>query len=78
MAKIEFIEPVKVEVVEANYYEEWFCLIGINEKNESFYEKMKIKRPRVVISEEEAFAINDGRLHGGNLYAELYFKPENK
>lgn len=40
------------------------------------YEKMKISRPCVKITEQEAETLNAGVLNGGNNYAKMYFKPE--
>jgi len=39
-------------------------------------EKLKVSRPVVKISEEEADTLNAGILTGGNTYAKMYFLPE--
>lgn len=68
-------KPAKVKAAkpEREYYEEWNCQIKGGKA-----EKMKMKRARVLISDEQAAILNEGRIHGGNSYALLYFKPEGK
>lgn len=56
-------------------YEEWDVQIT-NTKEGPKYEKLKIKRKRVLISEEQAEILNEGVLHGNNNYAVMYFLPE--
>ena len=53
------------------HYEEWECKI-VNGK----HEKIKRKRPRVLISEEQAAILNEGVLKGDNNFALMYFLPE--
>lgn len=62
-------EPVKK--AKHNHYEEWHVKISKN-----IAEKMKINRPCVKISEEQAEILNEGVLYGNNTYAVMYFKPE--
>lgn len=68
-------KPVKAKAAkpEREYYEEWNCQIKNGKP-----EKMKLTRGRVLISDEQAEILNEGRIHGGNSYALLYFKPEGK
>lgn len=70
MAKTEGAKPTapksKVPV-----YEEWKCQIKGGKA-----EKLKRLRAAVKISDEQAEILNDGRIKGGNAYANLYFLPE--
>lgn len=52
-------------------FEEWYCQL-----KDGKAEKLKLVRKRVLISEEQANILNEGRIHGGNAHANLYFKPE--
>lgn len=58
-------------------YQEWDVQIKTskdeNGKTQYSYEKLKISRPAVKISEEEAAILNEGVLKGGNNYAKMYF-----
>lgn len=54
------------------HFEEWECKILGGGK----YEKLKLRRKCVKISEEQADLLNESRIKGGNAYAHLYFKPE--
>jgi len=53
------------------HYEEWDVKVAGGKA-----EKLKISRPVVKISEEEADTLNAGILTGGNTYAKMYFLPE--
>ncbi len=53
------------------HYEEWHVQV----KNGK-YEKLKLLRAKVIISEREAEILNDGVLNGSNNYASMYFSPE--
>ena len=53
------------------HYQEWEVKVTKGEP-----EKIKIVRPVVKISEEEAGILNKGVLQGGNTYAKMYFLPE--
>jgi hypothetical protein len=58
---------------EANgHYEEWMVEV----KPKGKYEKLKLVRSCVKISEEEAETLNAGVLNGGNSHVNMYFKPE--
>lgn len=61
-------------------YQEWDVQIKTskdeNGKTQYSFEKLKISRPAVKISEEEAAILNEGVLKGGNNYAKMYF-PAN-
>lgn len=59
----------------ANYFEEWECKIT-NSQDGAKFEKLKIKRKCVKITEEQAETLNAGILKGGNTYAKMYFRPE--
>jgi hypothetical protein len=59
------------ETVNSNHYQEWEVKI-VNGQ----YEKLKISRKCVKISDNEAETLNAGILTGGNTYAKMYFKPE--
>lgn len=52
------------------YFEEWEVKITRNKA-----EKLKLARPRVKITEDQAAMLNDGRLYGGNTYTQLYYSP---
>lgn len=56
---------------EVTTYAEWDVKITGSE-----FEKLKISRPRIVISDEEAETLNTGILTGGNTYAKMYFKND--
>jgi hypothetical protein len=64
--------PIKKE---RPHYEEWECKITMVDKK-PVYEKLKLRRPRVLISEEQAEILNEGVLHGSNTLAHMYFLPE--
>lgn len=64
---------------EKNYFVEYDVQITKTVKDgrtTNGYEKLKVSRPCVKISEEEAETLNAGILDGGNTYAKMYFKPE--
>ena len=58
-------------------YQEWDVQISItkdgNGKTQYSYEKLKISRKAVKITDEEAETLNHGVLTGGNTYAKMYF-----
>jgi hypothetical protein len=61
------------EVIKADsqvFYEEWKV-----EKSANGIEKLKMLRPRVVITEFEAETLNVGVREGDNTYATMYFLP---
>ena len=62
-------EPAKKPV--KHHYEEWDVKVSGGKA-----EKLKVSRPVVKISEEEADTLNAGILTGGNTYAKMYFLPE--
>lgn len=64
------------EVKERPYYEEWNCQITPQKGQEPKVDKLKLTRKRVLISDEQADILNQGRIYGDNSYAKLYFKPE--
>lgn len=70
------------DAVAGNHYEEWDVRITAkqdeNKKTTYEYEKLKVSRPVVKISEEEAEVLNRGVLTGGNTYAKMYFLPETE
>ena len=47
-----------------------------NTKEGPTYEKLKVSRKAVKITQEEAEALNAGVLHGGNTYTKMYFPNE--
>lgn len=53
------------------HYQEWDVKISTGN-----YDKLKIVRPVVKITEDQAETLNEGVLHGGNTYAKMYFLPE--
>lgn len=65
----------------APVYQEWDVQVKIskdeNGKTTYGYEKLKISRPCVKISEQEADILNDGVLRGGNNYAKMYFPADS-
>ncbi len=56
---------------DAVHYQEWD--VQITGKT---YEKLKVSREVVKITEEEAETLNHGVSQGGNNYAKMYFLPE--
>lgn len=56
-------------------YERWKVQIHQKEEGNSF-EKLKLDKKCVKISDEEAETLNSGVLNGGSKYAMMYFKPE--
>jgi N-methylhydantoinase B/oxoprolinase/acetone carboxylase alpha subunit len=54
------------------WYEEWKVEIKQGGK---VVDKLKMTRPCVKISEEQAEILNEGRRYGGNTITEMYFKP---
>lgn len=80
MAKASKQAPLKDDEVEQpkknpfgkQHYQEW--RVEIKDKKA---EKLKIVRPRVLITDQQADTLNHGVLNGGNTYASMYFKPEN-
>lgn len=60
------------EAPKNNSVEEWYCRIT-DTGNGMSVEKLKKQRDRVLISDEQAAVLNDGRIHGGNAHAYLYF-----
>lgn len=57
------------------HYQEWEVKVT-RTKDGPVAEKMKVLRPVVKITEEQAETLNHGRLHGGNTYTQMYFLPE--
>lgn len=53
------------------HYEQWKV-----ELKDGKAEKLKIVRPRVLISDEQAEILNEGVLKGGNNIGDMYFLPE--
>jgi hypothetical protein len=64
--------PVEAEAPAADHFQEWEVKVGSGGK----FEKLKVRRPVVKITQEEADTINAGVLSGGNTYARMYFKAE--
>lgn len=64
-------EKKQSKKVENPSFEEWYCQI-----KDGKAEKLKLIRKRVLISEEQANILNEGRINGGNNHANLYFRPE--
>lgn len=63
----------------ANHYQEWEVKIAATKKGEQTVytaEKLKLVRPCVKISDQEAEVLNSGVLTGGNTYAKMYYKAE--
>lgn len=71
IAEVKGDEPEETEKPEREYYEEWYCMIKGGKA-----EKLKMKRKRVLISDEQAAILNEGRTKGPNSHALLYYKPE--
>ena len=80
-------KPAKPEAVlpGGDYYQEWVVQItatqegdGDKKKTTYSYEKLKIFRACVKISDFEAETLNAGILTGGNSLAKMYFKVEGK
>jgi len=64
---------------EKAHYQEWMVKISTVKKggeNVREYEKLKIIRPAVKISEDSANILNEGVLYGNNNIAKMYFLPE--
>ena len=60
-------------------YAEWLVQISKDkDTGKPTFEKMKIKRPAVKITEEEAETLNRGVLEGPNTFASMYFPAEVK
>jgi len=59
-------EPVK----ERPHYEEWYVRIKSGQ-----VEKMKMKRPRVLISDEQAAILNEGTVNGFSTEPTMYYQP---
>lgn len=61
-------------------YQEWDVQISISKDGNGqinySYEKLKISRKAVNITEAEAETLNNGVLTGGNTYAKMYFPAE--
>lgn len=60
-------------------FEEWECKIipkTEDGKTTFGFEKMKLRRPAVKITENEANVLNEGVLNGKNTLVMMYFKPE--
>jgi hypothetical protein len=53
-------------------YQEWEVKI-----ENGVVEKLKISRPLVKITEDQANILNTGVIEGSNTYAKMYFLPEN-
>lgn len=59
-------------------FEEWKGEVIVTRNEETgkvtkTFEKNKVVRTNVVISQEEADALNEGVLHGGNTHCSMYF-----
>lgn len=69
----------EVEDDASEYFEEWECKISsvtIEGKTTNHFEKLKVARKVVKISEAEADILNEGVLNGKNNYGKMYFRPE--
>jgi ATP:corrinoid adenosyltransferase len=86
MAKNEQKPGASVTVTTKTHYEEWPVQITVAEKRkrgskevEKIVKHTKIgttpKRPRVMITDEQAAILNFGVLDGDNGFAVMYFKP---
>lgn len=73
IAEVKGDDPEEEEKPERPYYEEWYCRI-----KEGKAEKLKLERKRVLISDEQAAILNEGRIKGPNSHALCYFKPEGE
>lgn len=76
-------ENQEVKKSEIIHFEEWDVQVivtkdgeGDNAKPTYRAEKLKLSRKCVKITEEEADALNHGRLTGGNTYVKMFFKSE--
>lgn len=71
-------KPKKV----VEFFEEWKVDVKVSQnkkgENERVYEKLKLVRPVVKITEEEAEILNTGLLNGPNTSGLMYFRPEEK
>ena len=67
----QYDAPDATEVEKPVHFQEWEVKI-----DKKVAEKLKISRPCVKISDEEAETLNAGILDGPNTYAKMYFKPE--
>jgi hypothetical protein len=72
---VEKEEAIIDDPFKAHHYEEWECKITPGEGGPKF-EKLICRRKRVLITDDQAEILNEGRLHGGNTLALLYFKAE--
>lgn len=70
---VEALFPEQGEPVE--HWQRWEVKITQTESGPKF-EKLKMARAEVKISDEEAETLNHGVLHGGSTHAVMYFKPE--
>lgn len=68
----------ETEVAPSNF-QEWQVQINLRNvdgKTEYDYEKLKLLRPVVKITQDTADVLNHGVLHGGNRYGKMYFKAD--
>lgn len=78
-AKVTATENIDNESTGAStgHYEEWRCEIKVGEDKKRTAEKVKLMRPKVKISDEEAETLNNGALNSPRQdYVLMYFKPE--
>jgi hypothetical protein len=73
--KPEIVEDFQDEPVDdwgkKKHYQEWTCRVTGGKA-----EKLKMTRPRVMITDQQAEILNEGVLNGNNKYAQMYFRPE--
>ncbi len=59
----------------SKHYQEWEVKITRTPEG-PVAEKLKVLRPVVKITDEQAETLNAGRLEGGNTYTQMYYLPE--
>lgn len=58
-------------------YQEWECKISVNKETKKVEaEKLKMRRPRVLITEEQANILNESVMNVSNSLVSMYFLPE--
>lgn len=58
-------------------FQEWEAKIIRKEGKPPEAEKLKCRRARVLISEEQAAVLNNGALYGPNTYVSMYFPADS-
>lgn len=71
-AKKTEVHPDTVTETTKLHFQEWEVKVLSGGK----YDKMRISRPVVKITQEQADILNESVLYGGNTYAAMYFLPE--